>query len=62
LNPGDSICYLNRGTIINHLLIGNALSDLGLREEAIKDYSMAIKLDATKVTAYYNRGTSRLNQ
>ena len=40
---------------INNLL-GSALDKLGLKEEAIKDYTRAINIKPEESTAYSNRG------
>ncbi len=40
---------------------GNAKVDLGLKEQALKDYDKAIELDPNDADAYNNRGNAKNN-
>ena len=40
----------------NIFILGNALHDLGKKEDAINDYSKAIEINPQYVDSYVNRG------
>ena len=48
--------FITEVNIIIKLFIGNLLYSLGRKEEAIKDYTIAIDINPQKDEAFYNRG------